>query len=172
MDGVISLRDLRRTEGATKEFALSEPVGDALEVGLVHIPSDRVVEAQGVLEAVGDGVWVDGEASAEVDAQCSRCLTDFSYTTQAEIKELFVYEDFAEQYADEDVSFVKDDAIDLEPAIRDCLILDQPLVTLCRPDCQGLCPECGANLNDEPEHSHPDTTDSRWSGLASWGSMS
>lgn len=172
MDGIISLRDLKRTAGATKDFALSEPLGDDLLVGLVRFPADEVVGAQGTLESVGDGVLVTGEASAEVNAQCSRCLTDFSYKTAAEIQELFIYRDFAEQYEDEDVSFIKDDAIDLEPVIRDVLILDQPLVVLCQPDCRGLCPVCGINLNENPDHTHPDTVDSRWRALDNWSSMS
>ena len=61
---------------------------------------------------------------------------------------------------------VENDAIDLDPALRDAVVLDLPFSPLCRDDCAGLCPVCGANLNDDPSHSHDEPMDPRWEKLA------
>ena len=55
--------------------------------------------------------------------------------------------------------------IDLEPAIRDAVVLALPLAPLCQPDCPGLCAVCGVRLADEPDHAH-DEVDARWAALA------
>ena len=154
MDARIGLASLKRTEGATTDFAVSGPFGQDTAVGLITIPADRVVTAAGQLSSVGDGVLVTGRVEAQLDAQCARCLTDFSYPASAEFEELYVYPEQAERYADEDVWFVESGEIDLAPIIHDALILDQPPIVLCQPDCRGLCPDCGANLNDQPDHHH------------------
>lgn len=55
--------------------------------------------------------------------------------------------------------------IDLEPILRDAVVLELPFTPLCRPDCAGLCPECGADLNRDPDHGHAEPIDPRWAGL-------
>ena len=54
---------------------------------------------------------------------------------------------------------------DIEAMIRDTLVESLPLQPLCRPDCRGLCSQCGADLNEDPDHHH-DVTDIRFAGLA------
>ena len=58
--------------------------------------------------------------------------------------------------------------IDLEPVLRDAAMLDLPFIPLCREDCAGLCPTCGVNLNDDPDHGHDEAIDPRWAGLTDW----
>ena len=70
-----------------------------------------------------------------------------------------------EREAEEDASFIQDDMIDLDPALRDAVVLDLPFTPLCRDDCLGLCVTCGANLNDDPDHSHGEEIDARWAAL-------
>ena len=171
-DFVVHLRDLKRTQGARKEFSLQGGLDEDISTGLIHLPKASPIHVEGWLESVGDGVLVTATVSAEIDAQCSRCLTDFAHTTEVDIQELFVYPDHIEEYTDEDVSAIHDDVIDLTETVRDAIILDQPVVELCTPDCLGLCPVCGADLNEDPDHSHPEAVDSRWLGLAEWGKMS
>jgi uncharacterized protein len=60
---------------------------------------------------------------------------------------------------------VKGDLVDLEGAVRDAVVLALPQAPLCRDDCPGLCPQCGAHLADDPGHVH-ETSDPRWSALA------
>ena len=72
-----------------------------------------------------------------------------------------------EQTSEEDeVSHLVGDLLDLEPLVRDALVLDLPLSPLCRDDCRGLCAGCGERLDDLPaDHTHT-TTDPRWAALA------
>jgi uncharacterized protein len=58
------------------------------------------------------------------------------------------------------------DELDLHAWARDALALALPAQLTCRPDCAGLCPQCGANLNDEPDHRHDEAPDNRWAKLS------
>ncbi|HJV09433.1 MAG TPA: DUF177 domain-containing protein, partial [Acidimicrobiales bacterium] len=57
------------------------------------------------------------------------------------------------------------DSVDLEPLVREALVLDLPLAPLCEEDCRGLCPTCGADLNLGDCDCPPAETDSRWAAL-------
>ena len=59
-----------------------------------------------------------------------------------------------------------DDELDLAAWARDALALVLPAQLTCRPDCAGLCPQCGANLNEDPGHAHEPAPDARWSKLS------
>ena len=67
---------------------------------------------------------------------------------------------------DDEVSTLEGDLLDLEPLLRDAVVLALPFQPLCEDDCPGLCPECGVRLADDPEHSHEAPVDPRWAGLA------
>ena len=60
----------------------------------------------------------------------------------------------------------RDDLLDLEPLLRDAVVLALPFQPLCEDDCPGLCAECGARLADDPDHAHEAAIDPRWAGLA------
>jgi uncharacterized protein len=106
--------------------------------------------------------------TAPITAECARCLTPVSDTETVPVTELFAYPGSAtEQTSDEDeVSHLVGDLLDLEPLVRDALVLDLPLSPLCRDYCRGLCAGCGERLDDLPaDHTHT-TTDPRWAALA------
>ncbi len=168
----LSLHDVRRTQGAYHPFTIEAEFDQPVEAGLVTLPAGRPVRLGGDLTSVGDGILVRARATTTMDAQCSRCLTGFSYPAQVEVEELFVYPEKEADYDEEPVSLIRDDSLDLTGPLRDALILDQPLIPLCQPDCAGLCPRCGVDLNADPGHDHGDAIDSRWIGLAEWGKMS
>ena len=78
----------------------------------------------------------------------------------------FLFPRAAEQDPDEPLPEIVEDKLDLEPAIRDALVLEMPSIPLCRDDCEGLCAECGARLSDvDPDHSHAQP-DPRWAALS------
>ena len=66
---------------------------------------------------------------------------------------------------DDDVSRLEGDLLDLEPLLRDAVVLALPFQPLCRDDCPGLCTECGARLADDPDHQHDEPVDPRWAAL-------
>jgi uncharacterized protein len=79
------------------------------------------------------------------------------------VAELFYY---PEKDADEDALRVVNDTVDLNEPVTEAVVLGLPFAPLCRPDCAGLCPRCGADLNETPGHRHEDAADPRWAALA------
>ena len=110
----------------------------------------------------GSALLVAGSVTGEATCACARCLDDVSYSLQGEIEGYFLIEgayaqggddegwDEDEPGEDEFDVLPADHVIDLEPLIRAALMVEAPNVPLCREDCAGLCPSCGANLNEGP----------------------
>ena len=84
----------------------------------------------------------------------------------ADFQELFVYE---ESDAEDEALRMEGDLLDLEPVLRDAVVLSLPFQPLCRDDCPGLCVECGARLADDPDHQHDEAIDPRWAALQTLG---
>ena len=142
---------------------LDEPMG--LEV--LAVPPGAEVDLDLRLESVAEGVLVSGTAAATAVGQCARCLIETTEPVVAGIRELFAYPDSATAATTEEdeISRVVDDRIDLEQVVRDEVVTALPMAPLCRPDCRGLCVDCGGRLDDlEPDHSH-EILDPRWAAL-------
>jgi uncharacterized protein len=138
-----------------------------LGIEVLSVPEGSPVELDLRLEAVMEGVLVTGTARAGLEGGCARCLEPVTDETEVRFQELFVYDD---QDVDPDeeleVSTLQDDLVDLEPLLRDAVVLALPFQPLCRDDCPGLCPECGARLADDPDHGHDEPVDPRWAALS------
>jgi uncharacterized protein len=134
---------------------------------VLRVPEGSPVALDLRLEAVMEGVLVTGTATAELTGECVRCLEPLRDDVEVDVQELFVYEesDTATDTEEEDVSRLEGDLLDLEPLLRDAVVLALPFQPLCREDCPGLCAECGARLADDPDHQHDDAIDPRWSAL-------
>jgi uncharacterized protein len=140
---------LARTEKRTA------PAPGELGAGLISVPEGRDLELDIRLEGVSEGVLVTAAVTAPLAGECARCLDPFVSAMQVRIQELFGYEASGGD-AGEDGYLLDGDLLDLEPALRDALVLELPLSPLCAADCRGLCPECGVRLDDaEPGHQHP-----------------
>ena len=110
---------------------------------------------------------MSGTAAATAVGQCSRCLIDLTEPVIARLRELYAYPDSttAATTDDDELPRLVDDLVDLEPLVRDEVVLALPMAPLCRPDCPGLCAECGERFDDlEPGHSH-EILDPRWAAL-------
>lgn len=116
-----------------------------------------------------EGVLVSGTAEAALEGECVRCLEPIEDELFVELQELYVYDDVQHDQSDEElddeVSKLEDDLLDLEPLLRDAVVLALPFQPLCQDDCPGLCAECGARLADDPDHGHEAAIDPRWAGL-------
>jgi uncharacterized protein len=136
-------------------------------VALIGVQEGSEMELNLRLESVHEGILVSGTADVEVTGECGRCLAPLAYASEVEIQELYYYSDSESLSAedDEDLHRVENDSIDLEPVLRDAVVTSLPFQPVCREDCQGLCSECGASLNDDPDHRH-EILDPRWSALA------
>jgi uncharacterized protein len=127
---------------------------------------DTAVRVTGRLSATGTGQFYwHGRISGDITTDCRRCLTEAHAHVEDESHIIYAEED--ETTADDpDVYLVEGgaDDLDLRPAIREEWLLAQPRFVLCRDDCKGLCPRCGADLNAGPCDCPPQA-DSRWDSL-------
>ena len=103
-----------------------------------------------VLTHAGDGVLAAGIVRARAAGACDRCLESATFDIAGEIEEYFLFEEpeDPEEFEDGFELVGPERTIDLSGAISDAVVMDTPFVLLCRPDCAGLCPQCGANLNE------------------------
>jgi uncharacterized protein len=91
------------------------------------------------------GLLFDGEFSGRVETQCVRCLTNTKIDLTTQFSELYAFS--TRSTTDSDLLVPEDGNIDLESLVRDYLLVEVPISALCKPDCKGLCRECGENLN-------------------------
>lgn len=163
---VIDTRTLGRRPGSMRKDSYTVPAPADLGVEMVGVPEGADVELDIRLEAVLEGVLITGTARAPLSGECARCLDPLTSSTEVEFQELYVYDDTRSgENAEDDERRLEGDLIDLEPVVRDAMVLALPLSPLCRDDCPGLCSDCGVRLADaEPDHHH-DAVDPRWAAL-------
>jgi len=164
---VLDTRELGRRPGSQHQVSRSVPAPADLGIEVLRVPEGSPVELDLRLEAVMEGVLVTGTARAGLEGECVRCLGTIDDEIEVDLQELFVYDDLAtDPDEDDETSKLQDDLVDLEPLLRDAVVLALPFQPLCQPDCPGLCPECGARLADDPDHGHQEQIDPRWAALA------
>jgi uncharacterized protein len=164
---VVDTTKLPRQPGATRALKRVIPAPADLGLELISVPEGSDVELDLSLTSVSEGVYVSGRVRGSLQGECGRCLNEISQSFDVPVAELYAYaESTTEETTDEDeVGRMQGDLIDLEPAVRDAVVLTLPTNPVCRPDCPGLCPECGVHFDDLPaDHSHEDV-DPRWAAL-------
>jgi uncharacterized protein len=167
---VLDTRELGRRPGSQHQVTRTVPAPAELGIEVLRVPEGSEVELDLRLEAVMEGVLVTGTATAGLEGECVRCLEPITDDVEVTFQELYVYDDQrhvpTDEAEDDGVSRLEDDLVDLEPLLRDAVVLALPFQPLCEDDCPGLCPECGARLADDPDHTHEAAVDPRWAGLA------
>lgn len=160
---VLDTRDLGRRPGSMREIHRSVPAPALLRTELIGVPEGSQLDLELRLESAVEGVLVTGVVRGRVEGECGRCLEPISARLAARIQELFGYPE--SELTEDEGSRLVDDLIDLEPLVRDGIVLGFPLTPLCKADCQGLCVQCGVRLEDaEPDHRHAEV-DPRWAAL-------
>ena len=167
---VLDTVELGRRPGSTRTVQRTVAAPEALGTDVIGIPTGTDVELDLRLEAVMEGVLVSGDVRGRAVGECVRCLGEVVEDLDVTLQELYVYPERAavaveDGDEDEDVRELEGDLVDLEPALRDVVVPALPFQPLCRPDCPGLCSQCGARLADDPGHAH-ETLDPRWAALS------
>jgi uncharacterized protein len=184
-------RTLGRQAGSARTQQLTVPAPDDLRLELARVPVGADLHLDVRFEAVTEGVLVTGTATAPVAGECARCLAPLTTTVTASFTELYLYQpdkhDRHDKHSrhdkhakhdrldendeqDEEQFYLDGDLLDLEPVLRDAVVLALPMSPLCREDCPGLCVECGVPLAEAgPGHGHDDSPDPRWAALEQLG---
>lgn len=162
---VLDVRELGRRAGAMMTFDRQAPAPVELANPMIGIPVGSDLTLDLMAESVVEGVLVSGDITATAQGLCSRCLEPVSIPLEVDIQELFRYADQDDEFnEDDEIPTFEQDLIDLEPTLRDAVVLALPLAPVCGEDCLGLCSQCGFELKNDPNHQH-DQTDPRWAAL-------
>ena len=135
-----------------------------LRLELAAVPEETPVRGDLLLESVVEGILVSGPLKGRMTLSCARCLKPFERDFEVDVQDLFAAG--AEAGADE-YPLGPTGALDLEPMVRDAVLLAMPFSPLCRPDCLGLCERCGGDRNLGECTCPPEVADPRWAALDS-----
>jgi len=157
---VLNVHDLVHRPGEMRERVLEFPSPEKLGEGAAAVPEGEPVRIDLRLEGLHEGVLATGEVETVARAECVRCLDPVELALEVDFQELFAYSpDEAFDYT------VRDDQLDLEPVVRDAVVLSLPFQPVCRPDCAGLDPVTGERLEPGTERPAEPMIDPRWAAL-------
>ena len=153
--------DLMHKPGESREREIDAAVVEGFGNAVIGVKDGETVHLDVRLESLHDGILVSADVDTVATGECVRCLDTVVQPIEVEIQELFAYSvDEAFDYT------VVDEHVDLEPLVRDAVVLALPFQPVCRPDCPGLDPETGERLADFPDRKPKEVLDPRWSALA------
>ena len=157
----VDVYDLMHKPGEYRERVLDIAAPEQLGESLVAVPAGQNIHVDLRLESLHDGILASAEVETQASGECGRCLEPMVLDLQVEFQELFAYSiDEAFDYE------VHDDHVDLEPLIRDAVVLALPFQPVCRPDCAGLDPETGERLVESLDTGLTKPLDPRWAALS------
>jgi uncharacterized protein len=155
--------DLDRQAAGRSEIPIEGPLDLGMRDG--H-PSGVQVSGSLVVQNLESRVLLNGTLSAEGRTECGRCLAEFKVRWEIPV-EIMVLRDVASQESEGETLLIlqKSGEVDLRESLRQCAALAYPQVPVCRPDCKGLCPQCGVDRNRANCDCSEEEVDPRWEGL-------
>lgn len=162
---LVPVTTLRRSLGNRREEHRAGTVGE-LRVADSVVPAGSTVTADAVLDSVDGGIEVTADIEARWVGQCRRCLKPVGGQLRTHVREMFRSRSPGERPDEDEETYpLSGEMLDLRPLVRDAVLLDLPLAPLCHEGCAGLCPTCGADLNDGDCGCPPPAQDPRWAAL-------
>lgn len=158
---LINAAELLRRPGSERSVELQTTIAELGITDDERLPADGEVDVRIRLESLTDGIVVDGVVHAPWTGTCRRCLASAAGVTNSEVHELY-----QQVLTDPDAFEIVGDQLDVRQMVREIVLLDAPATPLCRIDCAGLCPECGADLGVEPCACQVEQSDPRWDALS------
>lgn len=156
---LVNALELLRRPGSVKHIVLeADPTIIDLEMSILVPGSTVDIDLEA--ESMSDGVVVKGSIRAAFHGECRRCLSPLAGYIDVKVHELYQVE-----VTDPDAFAIIGDQIDLVPMVRETVLLELPDAPVCRPDCAGLCPQCGIDLNVITCECVMETIDPRWAAL-------
>ncbi|HAH53569.1 MAG TPA: DNA-binding protein [Bifidobacterium sp.] len=178
----VSVAQVASRPGQSKEIDETFPAPSGIGDEIVGVDEGADVSVTGSFDSIVDGLVLTARINAPVHAECTRCLKPIKRDWTVNVTSFFPYEDASTnsngKSKDDEVDIIagEDESedtypllgggawADLEALLRDTLVEELPLQPLCKPDCKGLCSQCGVDLNEHPDHHH-DVTDIRFAAL-------
>jgi uncharacterized protein len=165
--------------------ALLRSAAGAVESHHVHLPAvalgpdlvlTQPIDGELRLSRTGRSVLARADLTTALAATCARCLRAVDtpvvlHLDEEALPSIDIDSGLPLDVAAEPDALRLDDhhELDLSTPVREAISLAEPIATLCRPDCRGLCPVCGLDMNDNPSHAHAeDEIDPRLAALANW----
>lgn len=159
----IQVENARKEEGKHSSFSFVQPASKLGDID--DMPwKDNDISVKGEYWFDGNHLIVKGVIHTRGIYECASCLSPVEEERDAALSEVYG----TEAQLPEDVNPYNGEYIDLTETIRELLILSEPMKVLCRPDCAGLCPQCGANLNEGACSCPTDRIDPRLAVLSDW----
>ena len=157
---------LMEPSGSSREYELDDPL--LLDGGYGSVAIRGAVS----LLRTNKSVWVSARLRSALDSECGRCLIRYSHPIRFELEEEYfpilnpMTGGRAELPDDDSDYYLIDErhTLDLSEPVRECVMMSEPMKPLCREDCAGLCPRCGADLNRTRCGCEP-VRDARWGPL-------
>jgi uncharacterized protein len=180
---IFNTHDLPHRAGEMREYQLDLKITEPVGVDLLSVKPNEIIEVDLRLQSVDEGVLATARVMATATGECTRCLDPIIWPVDESFTKLFYYEGTAGKPSskrgaksksskgeqidldEDDVIFMVGDDIDLEPAIRDAVILNLAVNPLCTEDCPGLDEKQGQNWAYLPEEQSQSPIDLRWSAL-------
>lgn len=184
----VSVAQVASRPGQSKPIDVVFPAPSGIGDDVIGVQEGADVTVRGSFDSIVDGLILTAHIDAPVVAECTRCLKPIERDWGVDVTAFFPYGDgedkrgrggkhrhddgheveiIAGEEESEDMYPLSSDGAfaDLETLLRDTLVEKLPLQPLCSEDCLGLCPQCGVNLNEHPDHRHV-VTDLRFASLA------
>ncbi len=156
------LRTLRIRSGDQAREQVEIELEPLLLGGQAYEPRPNPVPAELSVTRASSGTVMELALEVTLEGPCFRCLTGAELPVSLTLRE---YQATKPESDDEQTEYLADDRLDLSAWTHDAIALALPDKILCRPDCAGLCPVCGKDLNDEPHEHTEEISDPRWAAL-------
>ena len=159
----VSVAQVASRAGQSKSLDATFPAPSGIGDEIVGVDEGADVQVVGSFDSIVDGLILSARISAPVHAECTRCLKPIQRNWEASEEEVDIVA--GEDESEDTYPLLEGGSwADLEALLRDTLVEELPLQPLCKPDCKGLCSQCGIDLNEQPDHHH-DVTDIRFAAL-------
>jgi len=159
---------LKEPVGSSRRYVINEDIGRIND----EVSTTRHLTGAVKPTNLGNAILVQADVETEVELICSRCLEPFRQSLVFHFEEEYystidIYTGLPKEIPDEDGVFTigEDHVLDLSEAVRQYALVALPMAPLCRPECAGLCPQCGQNLNIRRCLCQPIEVDPRWEAL-------
>ena len=156
---LINIIEMTRRAGTLKDIEITIPVS-TFDFADKRLNDETQIEIALQLESINGGIIVQGTVTGQSQLLCGRCLRNIEFANVASIDEMY------QRVPDNPDAYpIVGESLDLQPMVREMVLLSLPDTPLCKADCPGLCPQCGADLQSSPCGCQAQRFDERWAIL-------